>query len=103
MLLLQRASIFRSGPTTATIKVEKPHHPPQNQIPVRTNATVKFMSYCISLESNRESKLSISLKCMSGSGDTEFSSASPPDVIIVGAGVAGSALAHTLGKVNAHN
>ncbi|KAK4260218.1 hypothetical protein QN277_003362 [Acacia crassicarpa] len=102
MLLLQRASVFPSDPTTAIIKVEKSHHPPQNQIPVGTNAAVKFISNCISLESNRESKLSVSLKWTSASGDTEFSSAFPPDVIIVGAGVAGSALAHTLGKDGRH-
>ncbi|XP_028772795.1 squalene epoxidase 3-like [Neltuma alba] len=104
MLLLRRALIFRSDPTTASVEVEKPHHPPKTQIRVRTNAAVKFMSNSINTESNRERKLSLSLKSASScsSGNTEFSSASPPDVIIVGAGVAGSALAHTLGKDGRH-
>lgn len=41
-----------------------------------------------------------SLKCTGSSSDREFTSDSHTDVIIVGAGVTGSALAHTLGKVH---
>lgn len=119
MLLLHRVPIFHSEQIAAITTTEKPRPPKILIVFRRTKRAIR--SNYISIDAERENKLSISssarckiahtrvmykdysLKCTMSFNDREFTSASPTDsdVIIVGAGVAGSALAYTLGKVNA--